>query len=195
MLMAMPPVNNYFSTAFETVKKYNGIISFDINYRTTLWENETLAKKAINECIEYVDVLIGNEEHIKQLIVSEQIMDRNEIIEQVYTKFPGLKVLLMTTREGRDSSHTTIGAIAASKHAKSLYKTKSLENIVDRIGAGDALAAGFMYSIINNMDLNDAVEFALSVGSLAHFVDGDNFIIEKHDIDIIVANKSSRLIR
>ncbi len=181
--------------ACDIVKSNHGIVSFDINYRQTLWKDIELAKRIIGEFVKKVDVLIGNEEHIKKLLLPEQIVQYSDIAEYLFSEYPNIKTLLITHRYGHDTSEVEIGALAGTRHSLTQLTTRNIHNVVDRIGSGDALAAGFMYSYIKGNPLDKCVDFALAAGGLAHMIDGDNFILHEHDIVTLLENASGRLIR
>lgn len=181
--------------ACDVVKRNNGIISFDINYRSTLWKDIQVARSIVGEFVKKVDVLIGNEEHIKKLLLPERIVDYSVIVEYLFSEYPNIDTLLITHRYGHDTSEVEIGALAATRHSMTQLITRNIHNVVDRIGSGDALAAGFMYSLIKGNALDNCVDFALAAGALAHTIDGDNFILHENDIVTLLGNASGRLIR
>jgi len=181
--------------ACEIVKSTNGVVSFDINYRSTLWQDINHAKAVTQEFVKQVDVLIGNEEHIKKLLLPEKVTNYNEIIDYLFTKYPDLNVILITHRVGTTASDVTIGALASTQKTATELKLRKIQHVVDRVGSGDALAAAFMYSFIKGNSLDYCVDFALAAGALAHTVEGDNFIVSESDIVTVMENKSWQLIR
>ncbi|MGB4268842.1 MAG: sugar kinase, partial [Spirochaetota bacterium] len=181
--------------AYDAVKRNNGIVSFDINYRSTLWKNISHAKTVMREFVKKVDVLIGNEDHIKKLLLPEYITNYNDIIDYLFTEYSNVKLILITHRFTTNASETEIGALASTRQALTELKVRKLKDVVDRIGSGDAMAAAFIYSFIKGNDLNYCVDFALAAGALAHTVDGDNFIVNESDIITVMENKSWQLIR
>lgn len=181
--------------ACNEVKQNNGIVSCDVNYRSTLWKDINHAKAVMHEFVKKVDVLIGNEDHIKNLLLKENITSYNDIIDYLFTQYPNLKLILITHRFTTNASETEVGALASSRHAATELKVRKVMHVVDRVGAGDAMAAAFIYSFINGNSLNYCVDFALAAGALAHTIDGDSFIVNETDIVTVLENKSWQLIR
>lgn len=181
--------------ACNIVKSTNGVVSFDINYRSTLWRNINHAQAVLQEFVKQVDILIGNEEHIKKLLLPDKVTNYNQIIDYLFTKYPDLNVILITHRVGTTASDVTIGALASTRETVTELKLRKIQLVVDRVGAGDALAAAFMYSFIKGNTLDYCVDFALAAGALAHTVDGDNFIVSESDIVTVMENRSWQLIR
>ncbi|MCX7678799.1 MAG: PfkB family carbohydrate kinase, partial [Spirochaetes bacterium] len=177
------------------IKRNNGIVSFDINYRTTLWETVDCARNAISEFLHNVDVLIGNKDHIQTLLLPSTIKPQEEMARHLFARYPKLRVILITHRFSTTASDAEIGAFAATKDEVTQFHGKKLHCIVDRIGSGDAIAAGFIFSLIKNAPLEDAVKFALAAGTLAHMTDGDNFIVTESDIISVVEARSWQLTR
>lgn len=181
--------------ACDAVKRSNGIISFDVNYRSTLWKDISHAKAVIQEFVKTVDVLIGNEEHIKKLLLKENITTYNDMMDYLFKKYPNVKLLLITHRYTTNASETEIGALASTRQSATEFKVRKLNHVVDRVGSGDAMAAAFIYSFIKGNSLDYCVDFALAAGALAHALDGDNFIVNESDIVAVMENKSWQLIR
>ncbi|HOT19220.1 MAG TPA: PfkB family carbohydrate kinase, partial [Spirochaetota bacterium] len=142
-------------------------------------------------------VLIGNEEHLALFLLpnSEKKHDIHSTIQALFNTYANLSAIVITYREGTSASEVRVGAAAATRNHEVAMKTLEVPHIVDRIGAGDALAAGFIYSLIQQQSLETAVDTALALCALAHSVHGDNFIVGKADMDAIIQNKSSRLLR
>jgi len=181
--------------ACDAVKRNNGIVSFDINYRSTLWKDVSHAKEAMQQFAKKADVLMGNEDHIKKLLLPEYVTNYNDIIDYLFTEYSNVKLILITHRFTTSASETEIGALASTRQAATRLKVRKLQLVVDRVGSGDAMAAAFIYSFIKGNALNDCVDFALAAGALAHTVDGDNFIVSESDIVTVLENKSWQLIR
>lgn len=194
-LSLSPTIYEETLKASDSMKSKNGVVSFDINYRSTLWKDEKHAQAVMGDFVKQVDVLIGNEEHIKKLLLPENIVNDNDIIDYLFTKYPDLNILLITHRTGTTASKVTIGAVASTRESTTELKIRKIQHVVDRVGSGDALAAAFIYSFVKGNTLDYCVDFALAAGALAHTVDGDNFIVSESDIVSVLENRSSQLIR
>ena len=183
--------------AASIVNEKKGVVSFDINYRQTLWKSVDDARDAFLRLMPSIHVLIGNEEHLALFLLpnSEKKHDIHSTIQALFNTYANLSAIVITYREGTSASEVRVGAAAATRNHEVAMKTLEVPHIVDRIGAGDALAAGFIYSLIQQQSLETAVDNALALCGLAHSVHGDNFIVGKADVEAILQNKSSRLLR
>ncbi|MCX8123875.1 MAG: sugar kinase [Spirochaetes bacterium] len=196
-LSLSPAIVEETMKACDIVKSNRGVVSFDINYRHTLWKDIKMAKRMICELVKKVDVLIGNEEHIKMLLLSENLphYHYNDSIDYLFTNFTNLNSILLTHRYGTTASEVEIGAVAATRDTITELKIRKLHNVVDRVGSGDAMAAAFMYGLMSRYTLEHCVAFAVAAGALAHMIDGDNFIVSESDIVTVMEDKSWQLKR
>lgn len=167
----------------KEAKKRNIKISFDFNYRATLWTLEE-ARKAFIEILPYVDVCFGNLYDLNNLGINEN--SKEETIKLFLNKY-NISYLLNTNR-------TIIDALTQSLSAN-LYYLKNNEviairteeekfEVLDRIGGGDAFVAGVIH--ILNQDYENkqkALDLGLKCDILKHLVRGDVLSLSKREID------------
>ena len=167
--------------ALLTAKEKGLTTSCDLNYRSSLWSFET-AREKMSELMEYVDVCIGVEplqlqneagEDLKnQLPEHPTVDDYKDIIKQIQ-KLYGIKHLAMTFREHISVNCNRLQAVLSDGENFYLSSDTKVE-IVDRVGAGDAFSAGLIYSLINEFDPQNAIEFASACFALKHTIEGDS---------------------
>lgn len=168
--------------ACRTAKRMGLTVSFDPNYRAKLW-TVAQAAEAMKRYLPYVDVLITNENQAADLsgvhvpaseVSGDDVTDKGylQLAEQLKEQYPNFRYIALSERR-------TFGAEDNSFCAK-LYDGKNLYSsakyridIVDRVGGGDAFAAGLIYALRNGQDTQDAVNFAAAASCLKHSVEGD----------------------
>jgi len=172
--------------SFEAVKrarKKGIVISCDFNYRGKLWKYGKSATDVMPELVKYVDYGIANEEDCQKSLgikadveVESGVLDANKykiLSNKVLKIFPNLKTLAITLRES--ISANVNGWSGCMNDGKNFYLSKKYElsDIVDRVGGGDAFAAGLIYGLNNYKDKQEALEFAVAASCLKHTIKGD----------------------
>ncbi len=166
-----------------TAAKRSGVtVSVDLNYRKKLW-SEAQAQACMKPLMEYVDVCIGNEEDAEKVLgfkpgntdVSAGRIERagyESIFHQMKDAF-GFKYVATTLRESRSASDN--GWSALIYDGKEFYSSRKYDlHIVDRVGGGDAFAAGLIHGLLDeNMNAGEALEFAVAASALKHTIEGD----------------------
>lgn len=159
-------------TAMEVIRRFKeggAAISFDVNYRATLWPEET-ARKVIEQVLPYVDILFVSEETSRRMLQKTGTLD--EIMKQ-YSDTYGCKVVATTQREAiSPTRHNFTSRIYSNG---TFYEEKPYCNIevVDRIGSGDAYVAGVLYGILKGVSIQDALEIGNAMAAVKNTVPGD----------------------
>lgn len=156
-------------------------ISCDLNYRKKLWSKEK-ANKVMGELMQYVDVLIANEEDASDVFgISAASTDITKgkislagyqsVAAQLIDRF-GFEKVAITLRESISASHNNWSALLYD--GKTYYSSKKYSiQIVDRVGGGDSFGAGLIYGLISGFDPQKALEFAVAASCLKHTIEGD----------------------
>ncbi len=149
----------------------------------------------MSELVKYVDVLMGNEEDAEKTFgIKAPGVDvaRGELKAESYTyvaqrlmdKFPNTRLVNFTLRGSISASHNMWSGV--SYDGKKLYTAPvyDITHIVDRVGAGDSFAGGFMYGLLTYKDdLQKALNFAVAASCLKHTLHGDSFVIRLEEIE------------
>lgn len=195
--------------AVQAAKRHGTIVSYDLNYRPSLWKSIGGVEKAqeVNrEIAQYVDVMIGNEEDFTACLgfevegVDENISDiqidsfRN-MISTATKAFPNFKVAATTLRTVKTATVNSWGAIcwADGKFYESTHR-EDLE-ILDRVGGGDSFASGLIYGLLNHMDPKTAVEYGAAHGALAMTTAGDTSMASKPEVERLMGGSGARVVR
>ncbi len=179
-------------------------ISCDLNFRKKLWTSEK-AGKVMAGLMEYVDVIIANEEDAEKVfgikatgtdITSGQISDAGyqDVAKQLVERF-GAKMVAITLRESISASVNNWAAMLYD--GKEFYKSKKYNiNIVDRVGGGDSFGGGLIYALLSDYSMQDTIEFAVAASCLKHSIEGDmNLVSVKEVLALAGGDGSGRVQR
>jgi 2-dehydro-3-deoxygluconokinase len=199
-------------TTIEAVKaanKHGTIVSYDLNYRPSLWKaigGQEKAQEVNREIARYVDVMIGNEEDFTACLgfevegVDENISNikvdsfKNMITEAVKA-FPNFKATATTLREVKTATVNDWGAIVwcdgefyESNHYAAL-------EIMDRVGGGDSFASGLIYGFLTTGDPAKAVNYGAAHGALAMTTPGDTSMVTVKEVEKVMSGGGARVVR
>jgi 2-dehydro-3-deoxygluconokinase len=195
--------------AMKTAKKYGTIISYDLNYRPSLWKaigGKAKAQQVNREIAKYVDVMIGNEEDFTACLGFEvKGIDKNlsnlkvesfkMMIEEVLTIYPHFKAIATTLRGVKTATINDWGAISwiDGRFYQATFRP-GLE-ILDRVGGGDSFASGFIYGLMILGDPQKAVDYGAAHGALAMTTAGDTTMATLAEVEKIVGGGGARVDR
>jgi 2-dehydro-3-deoxygluconokinase len=195
--------------AAKAAKKFGTIVSYDLNYRPSLWKGFGGLEKCqeINrEIAKYVDVMIGNEEDFTACLGFEiegadenltelEVESFQKMIAKAVKEFPNFKATATTMRGVKSASVNDWGAMAwcDGKFYTSTHRP-NLE-IMDRVGGGDSFASGFIYGLMELGDPQLAVEYGAAHGALAMTTPGDTTMASLSEVKKIVAGAGARVDR
>jgi 2-dehydro-3-deoxygluconokinase len=195
--------------AMEVAKKYGTIISYDLNYRPSLWKaigGKEKAQQVNKEIAKYVDVMIGNEEDFTACLGFEvEGVDKNltdlevdsfkKMIEKVVKTYPNFKATATTLRGVKTATINDWGAICWVDGNFYEATHRSGLEILDRVGGGDSFASGFIYGMMVLQDPQKAVEYGAAHGALAMTTPGDTSMATLAEVEKIVAGGGARVVR
>ena len=173
--------------AVSKAKEYGTIVSYDLNYRPSLWKSiggEVRAQEVNREIAKYVDVMIGNEEDFTACLGFEvegadeelkeiPIEGFKKMIATATAEFPNFQVAATTLRTVKTATINSWGAICW--HNGNIYEATHREDleILDRVGGGDSFASGLIYGLMTTDSPEDAVNYGAAHGALAMTTPGD----------------------
>lgn len=183
----------------EHCKKNNIMVSYDSNYRAKLWTLEE-ARKATLEILPYVNLLsagILDAENI--LLLKSDLEDKYEKLKYYYdeisTAYPNIKYMFSSMRGIISSSVNTLQCNYYTEGDLFSSSVITIDDIVDRVGGGDSLTAGIIYSIINNKEPNYTCEFATAASALKHSIYGDANLVSVEDVESLMYNGVGKISR
>jgi 2-dehydro-3-deoxygluconokinase len=154
-------------------------VSFDCNYRAKLWERwQADARPILRELVDHADLLFAEQRDIA--LILGQGFDNIPAAEQfrvagthAFETFSRLKRIATTVRVQRSVDDHDLSAALLSREGLRTTRTYSIGRIIDRIGSGDAFAAGILHGVRTQMDDQDTVNFGLASACLKHSIPGD----------------------
>lgn len=195
--------------AVKAAQKYGTLVSYDLNYRPSLWKSIGGLKRAqeVNrEIARYVDVMIGNEEDFTACLGFEvEGVDENishievdafkRMIEQAVKEFPNFKATATTLRAVKTATINDWSAICW--HDGQFYQSREYPalEILDRVGGGDSFASGFVYGLMEKGDPQLAVDYGAAHGALAMTTPGDTSMANVKEVEKIMGGGGARVVR
>ena len=163
-------------------------VSFDGNYRAMLWEAwDSDPRRILSALIGTADILFGNHRDLSLVLGQEFSGDgedrRREAAEAGFAAFPILRLIASTARHAVTADHHRIAARVDLRDAAHQTDEIDVTGIVDRIGAGDALAAGVLHAHLGGGDARAMAETGLALTCLKHSLPGDASRFGQADID------------
>ena len=195
--------------AMSAAKANHTTVSYDLNYRESLWKaigGKKRATEVNRDLVRLVDVLIGNEEDFTAALGFEvEGVDENlakldvehfrRMIERVIREFPNLKVVATTLRNAKTATLNDWSAVCYCDGK--LYRAATRENleIYDRIGGGDSFASGLIYGFLTGRDPQWAVECGAAHGALAMTTPGDTTMATFAEVEKLMKGGGARVAR
>ena len=176
-------------------------VSCDFNYRAKLWKYGKTAPEVMTELVRHVDVGIANEEDCQKALgiavdVSVEsgrlATDQYEqLTRKVLEKFPNLRAQAITLRESHSADAN--GWSACLNDRTNFYVSRKYEitDIVDRVGGGDAFAAGLIYGLRHYENNADALNFAVAASCLKHSIPGDFNRVTASEVEKLMGGDAS----
>ncbi|WP_422056440.1 PfkB family carbohydrate kinase [Sphingomonas sp.] len=175
-------------SAAKTAKELGVAISFDGNYRARLWESwDSNPRAVLTELVSLADTMFGNHRDVSLLLGQTFSGDgadrRREAAEAAFDAFPNLQRIASTARHVDDADRHRIAARVDTRERGYQTDEVVVAGIVDRIGGGDAFAAGILHGVLSGQDLEATVASGLALTCLKHSLPGDASLFGQCDID------------
>ncbi len=192
--------------AVRNAKERGLTISCDYNYRKNLWKYGKEAPEVMTGIVSLVDVGIANEEDCQNALgirledgSSEKELKSGSInidkyrslCEMVLEAFPNLKMQAITLRESFSANHNGWSGCLHDRHDFIVGPYYDIPNIVDRVGSGDAFAAGLIYGLLNGKSHAEALGFGVAAACLKHSIPGDMNRVNVNEVNVLLAGDAS----
>lgn len=195
--------------AVQAAKRHGTIVSYDLNYRPSLWKSiggQQRAQEVNRALAPFIDVMIGNEEDFTACLGFEvKGVDHNlasleteafkEMIAQAVAAFPNFKVVATTLRTVKSASVNDWGAICWAGGRFCEAELRKDLWILDRVGGGDSFASGLIYGFLKFNDAQQAVDYGAAHGALAMTTPGDTSMATLKEVEALVGGGSARVQR
>ncbi|MGA2887038.1 MAG: sugar kinase [Terracidiphilus sp.] len=194
--------------AMDEARRHATPVSYDLNFRDSLWKSiggKAKAQEVNRELVRKVDLLLGNEEDFSAMLgvqlkgVSEDFaelpIDSYEaMLREVAASYPNLKLIASTLRTASTASRNAWGAIALYED-KIIYVPQRDVDICDRVGGGDSFASGLIYGLLTGKPIDWAVRCGVAHGVLAMTTPGDTSMATLAEVERAIKGGSARIAR
>ena len=195
--------------AVKAAKKHGTIVSYDLNYRPSLWKSiggQAKAREVNREIAKYVDVMIGNEEDftaslgfevegVYHAISTIETDAFRTMIEKAVKEYPNFKVAATTLRRVITATKNDWSAICW--HDGKFYDSRQYPEleILDRVGGGDSFASGLAFGFLEFNCPQKAVEYGAAHGALASTTPGDTSMATRAEVEKQIKGGGARVVR
>jgi 2-dehydro-3-deoxygluconokinase len=193
----------------KAAKRAGVIVSYDLNYRSSLWKaigGKTKAQEVNRRLAPLVDVMLGNEEDFTAALgFAVSGLDEHhsnveaarfkQMIEKVVKEYPGLSVIATTLRHARTATVNDWGALCYCDGKFYEAPMRADLEIYDRVGGGDSFASGLIYGMLSGKDPQWSVECGAAHGALAMTTPGDTTMATLAEVLQAMTSKTARIER
>lgn len=187
--------------AMEAAKRHGVVVSFDCNYRPSLWKEQGGRKGSIDvnrSLMPYVDVLFGHEGDIAA-VVGESSHGApwhdegsyREMSTRVVSEFANIRVIATTIRRARTANKNDWTAFGYAEGEVFRSKDYLDMEIFDRVGGGDSFAAGFIYGLMEGRGMQWGMECGVAHGALAMTTPGDSSMATLAEVERLMAGSGA----
>jgi 2-dehydro-3-deoxygluconokinase len=192
--------------AMKTARELSLTVSVDYNYRKNLWKYGKGAAEIMPELVRFADIGIANEEDCQHALgISADMEDGDEAVsrgkidiekyhelcQKVVAAFPNLKYQAITLRASYSADRNGWAACLYHEGEFLVSKQYEITDVVDRVGTGDAFAAGLIYGMSKGMTDREALEFAVAASCLKHSIPGDINLCTVDEVRQLLADGGS----
>lgn len=195
--------------AMKVARKHGTVISYDLNYRSSLWKNfggQARAQEVNREIAQYVDVMLGNEEDftaalgftvdgLDETITGLDPRKFKSMMKHVVSAFPNFRAVATTLRDVHTATYNDWGAVLyyGDEFFEATHRDR-LE-ILDRVGGGDSFAGGLIYGFLADKAPDQIIEYGAAHGALAMTTPGDTTMASLAEVEKLVGGGSARVER
>lgn len=186
---ALGPRSAVLALAAAEAARHAGVpVSFDGNYRASLWQMWDSDPRAIlTKLVDMADIFFGNHRDIGLLLGRPfdggGPVRRREAAEAAFEAFPRLRLIASTARHVEDADRHRLSARIDTRAGAHQTEEITVPGIVDRIGGGDAFAAGVLHGLLDGGAVETAARSGLALACLKHSLPGDASLFSQADID------------
>ena len=194
--------------AMDAARRHGTPVSYDLNYRDSLWKSiggKAKAQEVNRALVRKVDLLLGNEEDFTAMLgiqikgVGEDFAELpvagyEEMLREVAAAYPNLKLIASTLRTAHSASRNGWGAIALYED-KIVHVPQRDVDILDRVGGGDSFASGLIYGLLTGKPIDWAVQCGVAHGALAMTTPGDTSMATLAEVERAMKGGSARIAR
>jgi len=194
--------------AMDAARRHGTLVSFDLNFRDSLWKSnggKAKAQEVNRALVRKVDLLLGNEEDFSAMLGVEikgvgedfaelPVAGYETMLREVAAAYPNLKLIASTLRTAHTASRNAWGAIALYQD-EIIHVPQREIDILDRVGGGDSFASGLIYGLLVAKPIEWAVRCGVAHGALAMTTPGDTSMATLAEVERAIKGGSARIAR
>lgn len=184
--------------AMKEARRQGASVSLDLNYRKKLWKYGASAVETMRALAALADVIVANEEDIQNCLgiapggLGMTADGCRHLCEEVRRQFPNVRTVAVTLRRSQSADRNGWSAVLSGRTGFFESASYSIENIVERVGAGDSFAAGLIFGLSEfGGDEQKALDFAAAASCLKHSIPGDFNLSTKEEILALMAGNAN----
>ena len=195
--------------ATSAARRHGTIVSFDLNYRPSLWQasgGPEAAAATNRRLVERVDVLLGNEEDLSAALgyalagVDDSLTGLDvgayeRLHREVLDGYPNLSLVATSLREAHTASVNDWSGVCSTRDAFFVGPELRGLEIFDRVGGGDSFASGLIYGLLSGAEIETALAYAVAHGALAMTTPGDTSMATLAEVEHVMRGGSARVVR
>jgi 2-dehydro-3-deoxygluconokinase len=195
--------------AMEAARTNGVIVSYDLNYRASLWQGiggPSHAAEVNTELVKLADVLVGNEEDYSAALgFDTQASDESwlnldphaydAMLSDVLDAYPQLTIAAVTLRQARTATRNDWSAACRTRTTLHIGPRFEDLEILDRVGGGDSFASGFVYGLLTGLDVDTSLAYGVSHGALAMTTPGDTSNATLTEVERLIHGSAARVVR
>jgi len=195
--------------AMSAARRHGTIVSFDLNYRASLWKasgGPEAAAETNRRLVEQVDVLLGNEEDFSAALgyaldaVDESLTDLDvgayeRLHREVLGGYPNLALVATSLREAHTATVNDWGGVCSTRDGFFVGPELRGLEIFDRVGGGDSFASGLIYGLLMGRDVETALAYGVAHGGLAMTTPGDTSMSTLDEVERVLRGGGARVVR
>jgi 2-dehydro-3-deoxygluconokinase len=195
--------------AMSAARRHGTIVSFDLNYRPSLWKaggGEAAAAATNRRLVEQVDVLLGNEEDFSAALgysvdgvekshLGLDIGAYERLHRQVLAGYPQLSLVATSLREAHSATVNDWSAVCSTRDEFFVGPTMEGLEIFDRVGGGDSFASGLIYGLLSEHDIATSLAYGVAHGALAMTTPGDTSMATLTEVERVMRGGAARVVR
>jgi len=182
--------------AVKMAKQLGVTVSADLALRKNLWKFASDPVQLLGELIEHTDIVIGGKRELAAITGHEGEASFEELARKTIERFPNVQVVADKDRISKNASVNVIKGKLFNGQEMIVSEPLEVTHIIDRVGTGDAYAAGLIYGLIHKKSQQEAVDFATAACALKHTIEGDANMVGVEEVNRLASGDTSgRIIR
>ena len=195
--------------AMAAARRHGAVVSFDLNYRPSLWEasgRSGAAAETNRKLVAQVDVLLGNEEDFSAALgyaldgVDESHTDLDvaayeRLHRDVLAGYPDLALVATSLREAHTATVNDWSGVCSTRDGFFVGPALRGLEIFDRVGGGDSFASGLIYGLLSGTDVDRALAYGVAHGALAMTTPGDTSMVTLAEVERVMRGGGARVTR